>query len=100
MDTIQCQQGEEPQQSPNEARKLQLGWKCQRLMLFCASPLLISSRVLVPSIGTLVTYRPHKRATQLHHVHDHWDPALCTTAVVTFPVRHRTTTTQVQSCSG
>jgi len=52
--------------------------------LFRTSPLLLSSRVLLPSMGMLVAYRRHRRATQLHHMHNHQDPALRTTAMHLF----------------
>ena len=48
------------------------------------------AEVLLPSMGMLVT---HRCVTQLPNAHRHWDPALCTTAMATCSVKHRTTTT-------
>ena len=39
-------------------------------------------------------------APQLYHAHHHRDHALHITAMATWSVKHRTTTTQAQSCSG
>jgi len=40
---------------------------------------------------SLVAYRPHRPATQLHQVHHHQDPVLLATILVTCPLKYQTT---------
>jgi len=49
---------------------------------------------------SLSTLSQQLNATQLHHVHHHWNAALHTTAMATCSVKQWTTITQVLSCTG
>ena len=63
---------EEPKQLVDEASRFQLGRQRQHSAVICSGALLISSRVLRPSLVTLCSHKSGRCAVELYHASHLW----------------------------
>jgi len=93
-----CRQAEEPKQLVDETSRFHLGCQRQHSAVICSGALLLSSRVLRPSLVTLCSYKSGRCTVELYHVPHLWYPPFYTSPMASSALQHWTTSPMKEGC--
>jgi len=79
---------EELKQLADEASHFHLGRQCQHSAVICSGALLLSSRVLHPSLVTLCSHKSGRCAVELYHAPHLWHSLVSTSPMASSALQH------------